>query len=149
MLTCQRDSCRQWQLTGIPCTHAICYIGSLRNEELDKYVHDYYSMKKFQAAYAGVIEPMTDKSQWPTLDLGFKLWPPVLKRSAGRPREQGGSKGLMKEVQPRGSPGARDVVSLVTCKRLATKRSMILMHHRLHRQSLRGSGKRRIKRWLQ
>jgi hypothetical protein len=29
---------------------------------------------------------MTDRSQWPKVDLGFKIWPPMLKRSASRPR---------------------------------------------------------------
>uniref|UniRef100_A0A453PJM0 Uncharacterized protein n=1 Tax=Aegilops tauschii subsp. strangulata TaxID=200361 RepID=A0A453PJM0_AEGTS len=27
---------------------------------------------RFQAAYAGVIASMTDKSEWPEVDLGFK-----------------------------------------------------------------------------
>ncbi|CAO2146680.1 unnamed protein product [Urochloa humidicola] len=31
---------------------------------------------------------MTDKKQWPAVSLGFKLWPPILKRAAGRPRER-------------------------------------------------------------
>jgi len=30
--------------------------------------------------------PMTDKNNWPKVNMGFKLWPPVLKRAAGRPR---------------------------------------------------------------
>jgi hypothetical protein len=29
---------------------------------------------------------MTKRHQWPKVDLGFKLWPPLLKRAAGRPR---------------------------------------------------------------
>ena len=43
---------------------------------------------KFKAAYEGWIEPITDKTQWPQVDLGFKLWPPVLKRAAGRLRSR-------------------------------------------------------------
>jgi hypothetical protein len=31
---------------------------------------------------------MIDKKQWPAVNLGFKLWPPILKRAAGRPRER-------------------------------------------------------------
>ncbi|XP_048544568.1 neurofilament heavy polypeptide-like isoform X2 [Triticum urartu] len=42
----------------------------------------------FQAAYAGVIAPMTDKSEWPEVDLGFKVHPPVqTKNVPGRPRK--------------------------------------------------------------
>uniref|UniRef100_A0A453PJQ1 Uncharacterized protein n=1 Tax=Aegilops tauschii subsp. strangulata TaxID=200361 RepID=A0A453PJQ1_AEGTS len=43
---------------------------------------------RFQAAYAGVIASMTDKSEWPEVDLGFKVHPPVqTKNVPGRPRK--------------------------------------------------------------
>lgn len=52
------------------------------------FVHEYYSLERFQAAYAGVIAPMTDKSEWPEVDLGFKVHPPVqTKNVPGRPRK--------------------------------------------------------------
>jgi hypothetical protein len=92
-------SCRRWQITGLPCTHAISLICSYRGLELDDYVDSCYTVLKFKAAYEGWIEPMPDKTQWPQVDLGFKLWPPALHRAAGRPRsrriraaEEGGSK---------------------------------------------------------
>lgn len=87
-LNAKECSCMEWQLTGLPCTHAICLILFKRNEELERYVHEYYSVDKFKAAYAGLVMPMTDKNQWPKVDLGFKLWPPILKRAAGRPRKR-------------------------------------------------------------
>lgn len=31
---------------------------------------------------------MTNKNQWPKVDLGFKLWPSILKRVARRPRNR-------------------------------------------------------------
>ena len=34
------------------------------------------------------MEPIPDKSMWPQVQLEFKLWPPVLKRAAGRPRSR-------------------------------------------------------------
>jgi hypothetical protein len=51
-------------------------------------VDPYYSVEMFRKAYAGIIMPMTDRNQWPEVDMGFKLWPPVLKRAAGRPRSR-------------------------------------------------------------
>ncbi|EEE53051.1 hypothetical protein OsJ_35784 [Oryza sativa Japonica Group] len=52
----------------------------------------------FRAAYSTTVPPMPDKSLWEKVDTGFKMWPPILKRSAGRPRtrrfigvEEGGS----------------------------------------------------------
>lgn len=37
-------SCRQWQITGLPCIHALYFITSLRGpvSEIDHYVHEYY-----------------------------------------------------------------------------------------------------------
>jgi hypothetical protein len=42
----------------------------------------------FRAAYQDRIEPIPDRSQWPEVDLGFKVFPPVLGRPPGRPRVQ-------------------------------------------------------------
>lgn len=79
-------SCNRWQITGLPCQHALCFINSMRNTSVEDYVHEYYSVDRFRKAYAGDICPMTDRTQWPEVDMGFKLCPPVLKRAAGRPR---------------------------------------------------------------
>uniref|UniRef100_A0A453SCQ9 CCHC-type domain-containing protein n=1 Tax=Aegilops tauschii subsp. strangulata TaxID=200361 RepID=A0A453SCQ9_AEGTS len=44
---------------------------------------------KFQAAYAGALPTMTDRTQWEQVDLGFMVYPPVQeKRPPGRPRVQ-------------------------------------------------------------
>jgi len=49
-------------------------------------VHEYYFVQRFRAAYASRVEPLPDRSQWPQVDLGFKVLPPLLGRAAGRPR---------------------------------------------------------------
>lgn len=97
-LNIKECTCMQWHLTGLPCTHAISFIGSLREIELDDFVHNYYSVDMFKKAYASWICPLPDKNQWEKVDMGFKLWPPILKRAPGRPRtrrivgvEEGGS----------------------------------------------------------
>jgi hypothetical protein len=60
----------------------------MRNRSVEDYIDDYYSVEKFKKSYEHVISPMTDRNQWPDVDLGFKLWPPRLKRAAGRPRSR-------------------------------------------------------------
>ena len=92
-------TCKRWQLTGLPCNHAISLICSYRGLELEDYVDSCYFVSKFKSAYEGWMEPIPDKSMWPQVQLEFKLWPPVLKRAAGRPRSrriksvaEGGSK---------------------------------------------------------
>jgi hypothetical protein len=83
----RKCTCRRWQVTGLPCTHALCIITSIRGN-IEDYVHEYYSVAKFKKAYEKCVKPMTDKKQWPAVNLGLKLWPPLLKRAAGRPRER-------------------------------------------------------------
>jgi len=79
-------SCRQWQVTGKPCKHALAWILSNRGLRIEDYVHEYYSVARFKATYADRIEPIPDRSQWPVVDLGFKVYPPLLGRGAGRPK---------------------------------------------------------------
>ena len=45
-------------------------------------------MAKFRVAYEGRVEPMPDRSDWPEVNLGFKIFPPRQKRAAGRPKTQ-------------------------------------------------------------
>ena len=49
-------------------------------------MHEYYSVQRFRVAYASRVEPLPGRSQWPQVDLGFKVFPPLLGRAAGRPR---------------------------------------------------------------
>jgi hypothetical protein len=75
-------------VTGKPCKHALAWILSNRGLRIQDYVHEYYSVARFKAAYQDRIEPIPDRSQWPVVDLGFKVYPPLLGRGAGRPKVQ-------------------------------------------------------------
>jgi hypothetical protein len=81
-------SCREWQVSGIPCVHAIAFITSLDNEPLENYVDCFYFVEKFQAAYAQLIPALDDKSQWPKSNHVFSMHPPLLKSVAGRRQVQ-------------------------------------------------------------
>jgi hypothetical protein len=48
------------------------------------YLHPYFSVHHFRLAYVGVIKTLPEKSQWPHVDIGFKLLPPLTKRDVGR-----------------------------------------------------------------
>ena len=50
----------------------------------------------FRAAYAYRVPPMPDRADWPQVELGFKLFPPLQRRAAGRPRVVG-IRGSMEE----------------------------------------------------
>ena len=80
-------TCLEWQHTGKPCDHALAFLVKKRTlAHLDQYLLDYYSMEKFRAAYAGSVEPCTDPSQWPQVQLSFKLCQPVTKGAEEDPR---------------------------------------------------------------
>uniref|UniRef100_A0A0A9G831 SWIM-type domain-containing protein n=1 Tax=Arundo donax TaxID=35708 RepID=A0A0A9G831_ARUDO len=81
-------SCGQWQLTGKPCTHALALIFSNPELKLEYMVSGFYSVESFKAAYSGVLTPIGDKADWPKVDPGFVMLPPLLDRSTGRPRKK-------------------------------------------------------------
>jgi hypothetical protein len=83
-------TCREWQVTGKPCPHALALITTQRQPNMGMYVHNYYSVEKFQAAYNGIIPSITDRTQWPQVDKGFKLLRPnqMKKREPGKPRKK-------------------------------------------------------------
>ena len=65
-----------------------CIIISFRGYNIENYVHEYYFVAKFKKTYEKYVKSMTNRKQWPKMDPGFKLWPPILKRAASRPRER-------------------------------------------------------------
>ena len=81
-------SCRVWQVTGKPCSHALAFIAKLSREvQMDEFVHEYFSVDRFRKTYAGTFTPMTSKDQWPKVDLGYKIQKPKMRRKPGRPRK--------------------------------------------------------------
>jgi hypothetical protein len=53
-------------------------------EPLKKYVHRYYSVERFRAAYENLIPTLTGKFEWQQSDHDFFMYPPILKAVAGR-----------------------------------------------------------------
>ncbi|XP_010239711.1 uncharacterized protein LOC100821374 [Brachypodium distachyon] len=76
-------TCRRWDLTGIPCSHAIsCF----RHERIppETKVHSCYSTETFCKAYGPVIMPCKDRREWTTMN-GCAIKPPLYSRKVGRP----------------------------------------------------------------
>ena len=80
-------TCLEWQHTGKPCEHAILFLASQPKINMHPYLHEYYSVARFKAAYATPIPALTDQSQWPKVDIEFSMCPPLTKRKAGRPKQ--------------------------------------------------------------
>ncbi|KAL3746914.1 hypothetical protein ACJRO7_015795 [Eucalyptus globulus] len=56
-------SCRKWQLTGIPCPHAISAINH-RQEDMYEYIDECYKKAKFLAAYENMMMPIQGEKFW-------------------------------------------------------------------------------------
>ncbi|KAG5565102.1 hypothetical protein RHGRI_001108 [Rhododendron griersonianum] len=75
----------QWEISGIPCKHAMAAIMKDR-KNVEDFVHSYYSKEMYLRAHGSMIHPILDHSMW-TIIPGDPLDPPPLRRSAGRPRK--------------------------------------------------------------
>jgi hypothetical protein len=66
----------------------IALITSIRNEKVEDYVDMYFLVEKFRNTYECAIPVLPDKSLWPKSDLGFFMYPPHLKVTIGRKKQQ-------------------------------------------------------------
>ncbi|XP_037431196.1 uncharacterized protein LOC119297555 [Triticum dicoccoides] len=95
---------------------------------MEDYLHEYYSLERFRAAYRGVVEPLTDRSQWPNVKLDFLLHAPLPKSSVGRKRksrlksclEKGGGN-YKKKPPPKGQLGSQNRCK--KCKQLGHRQA--------------------------
>ena len=80
-------TCRAWQVTGKPCTHALAFIAKLsRQVQMDDFVHEYFSVDRLKKTYECTFNPMTSKDRWTHVNLDYKIHKPILRRKPGRPR---------------------------------------------------------------
>lgn len=57
-------SCRYWQLSGLPCPHAISCIYCVTNN-IEEYIHKCYSIEEFKKTYAYCLQPVEGRPAWP------------------------------------------------------------------------------------
>jgi hypothetical protein len=76
-------TCRHWQISGLSCIHAMFFVTSLQGlaSEIDQYVHEYYSVAKFNATYADNLPSIEAKQQCDIVDPGFVLHAPIQTRA--------------------------------------------------------------------
>ena len=129
--------CRRWDLTGIPCHHAICAMNRNGVDPVD-YVDVVYSVKTYRACYSGIVYPMNGEAQW--TKTGHVVTPPFVQKQPGRPKlkrkHDGNDLQEREEVHGVGATLARNSQMTVrcsvcnqaghnrrTCKKASTSRS--------------------------
>ncbi|KAG8372051.1 hypothetical protein BUALT_Bualt12G0026400 [Buddleja alternifolia] len=76
-------SCRRWDLTGIPCSHAMSAIGC-QVLEPDDFVHESYSVATYLAVYSHAISPVNGPKLWEKIGY-IPPMPPNFGKKRGRP----------------------------------------------------------------
>ncbi|KAJ9535729.1 hypothetical protein OSB04_un001121 [Centaurea solstitialis] len=82
-------SCRKWQVSGLPCGHAIAVAKKLRKKDVYNLITvPYYMTELYRATYQGVIYPVGPADTWesPEVPLPTVLPPLLIKRPVGRPK---------------------------------------------------------------
>lgn len=79
-------NCRAWELTGIPCCHALACINYLRADVI-LYVDPFFLKSNAVELYNHGLQPIHGEQDWPTDDMPAILPPKVHKRP-GRPKKQ-------------------------------------------------------------
>lgn len=79
-------ACGGWQLTGVPCKHAIRALLYDRLE-VNNYVNTFFSVASYRIIYKDIIHPVPDHSTWTGVQANV-LHPPTVKRRIGRPARQ-------------------------------------------------------------
>ncbi|CAN1175129.1 hypothetical protein LINPERPRIM_LOCUS30653 [Linum perenne] len=82
----KKCSCRAWQLTGIPCAHAITCIAS-EGEDPEMFLVDCYSTETYWKIYDHVMQPLDGPKEWSNHEFEAIL-PPLLRVMPGRPRKK-------------------------------------------------------------
>ncbi|KAH9657813.1 SWIM-type domain-containing protein [Citrus sinensis] len=73
-----------WQVSGIPCIHAMPCISHSHKDQTD-FVSLWLKKDTYIRGYSGMIHPILDKDSWPNPG-GDEILPPLMKRPLGRPK---------------------------------------------------------------
>ena len=79
-------SCFKWQVTGIPCAHAIQCIYFLKRKP-EEFVNPYFHKDKYLVTYSYFLQPLNGQNMWPKTNFVPPL-PPVVRRPPGRPKRK-------------------------------------------------------------
>lgn len=77
-------TCRVWQLTGIPCCHAVSAIALMR-EEPESYIYGCLTGETYLKCYEHMLKPLNGMHLWPQIDKPVLL-PPPPRIVKGRPK---------------------------------------------------------------
>ena len=83
-------SCRKWEVSGLPCKHAVACINNMNENGLngglpEHWVHDSYKLETWKKQYSHKINPITGRHYWEKHAWPSTLIPPKSHPQIGRP----------------------------------------------------------------
>nr|KAJ0201475.1 hypothetical protein LSAT_V11C600299260 [Lactuca sativa] len=102
-MTC---SYRKWELTCLPCNHAIATINEMADNdervgELYTYVHKVYWLETWKTMYSFIVEPIKGMSMWPKSDFPTTFTPLLHHTQPGRPKKKRTDEKSVRQSQKR------------------------------------------------
>ncbi|XP_044500467.1 uncharacterized protein LOC123221657 isoform X2 [Mangifera indica] len=92
-------TCKGWQLTGLPCCHAIAVISCIGRSPYD-YCSRYFTTEMYRVTYSETVHPIPDldrPAQSDPSQVAVTVTPPPTRRPPGRPTtKKSGSQDVMK-----------------------------------------------------
>ncbi|XP_006360823.2 uncharacterized protein [Solanum tuberosum] len=77
-------TCSRWDLTGLPCPHALVSIHG-NSDKVEDFVNVYYKVETFKNVYSYFINPTNPEDHWPDVMNGGEVLPPkIVKKNIGR-----------------------------------------------------------------
>ncbi|GKB39857.1 mutator type transposase [Tanacetum coccineum] len=83
-------SCRKWELTGMPCKHAVAVINEMTITNVDvgvpeSWVHSSYWVSTWAKQYSYTINPINGRNLWSKHPSPYTIIPPKIHPQIGRP----------------------------------------------------------------
>ncbi|KAK9070482.1 hypothetical protein SSX86_010884 [Deinandra increscens subsp. villosa] len=85
-------SCRSWEITGMPCRHAVQAIWNKGDNggdvgPLESWFHPLYKMDAWKHVYSFRLNPINGKALWSKVQVPTTLTPPTHHKQVGRPKK--------------------------------------------------------------
>ncbi|KAK9050200.1 hypothetical protein SSX86_030830 [Deinandra increscens subsp. villosa] len=85
-------ACRSWEITGIPCRHAVAAIRCMaefgeEHGSPESYVNHVYRMERWKQVYSHKVYPTNGMSEWSKSQVPTVIVPPAYHKPIGRPKK--------------------------------------------------------------
>ncbi|KAI3818709.1 hypothetical protein L1987_12524 [Smallanthus sonchifolius] len=103
-------TCRKWELTGMPCKHAVAAIWDMTRNDMragipESWVSEVYWLDTWKKVYSHVIDPIPGPEMWKRSHCPTQLTPPKHHKQIGRPKKM--RKKSIEEIQAVFSNGGK------------------------------------------